>query len=210
MAICKKCLEKIKVKAQFFCPACGTSNFEGRVCASCGEKIFLDGAVSLGDYQDKILQAAIIEYKYNFKKDVFVIFKKIIVDFCNNYHQHIFWRKDFNWLLVPVPLHKKREWERGFNQAEETAKILSFCLGLGADFAVLKKIKKTSRQAELNRLERLKNPVGAFTAKRKIDGQNIILVDDVFTTGATLNECAKILKQAGAGLVWAITLARER
>jgi len=190
--ICSKCLKKITAQPQIFYPAG-----------------FLDGAVALGNYQEKILQTAITEYKYNFNQEIFVIFQKIIADWQlegSGFGQGF---KNQSWLIIPVPLHKDRFWERGFNQAEELAKLVTAKLGLKINIQLLKRIKKTKRQVGLGRSERQENLKGAFEVVGWLRGANVILIDDVFTTGATLQECAKVLKQAGASGVWAITVARE-
>lgn len=208
--VCQNCLQKIKSAPQFFCPVCYKNNLNGTACFSCQANSFLDGAMALGSYQEKKLQQAILEYKYNFKKDVFIVFKHLANDFFTKVSFQDILIKKTNWLFVPVPLHRRRYWERGFNQAEELAKMLANQVGMEADAGILKRVKKTSRQVGLGRMERIKNLAGAFIVEKELLGRNIVLVDDVFTTGATLQECAKTLKQAGAGLIWSLTVARER
>lgn len=112
-------------------------------------------------------------------------------------------------LLVPVPLHKSRERERGFNQSFLITKILGEKLGIEVRRDVLKKIKKTVPQMELLREERLKNLADtfAFSNSALVQGKTVILVDDVKTSGATLEEAARLLKQSGAKQIWAITVA---
>lgn len=107
-------------------------------------------------------------------------------------------------VLVPVPLHPQREKMRGFNQA----RLLAEQLGLPAE--MLKRIKNKHPQAELPREDRLKNLKNSFKISGKFDLSNkkIVLVDDVCSTGATLNECAKVLRQAGAKEIWGLVLAR--
>ncbi|MDD5569289.1 MAG: ComF family protein [Candidatus Pacebacteria bacterium] len=114
-------------------------------------------------------------------------------------------------LLVPVPLFIKRKKARGFNQAEEIAKIISAKTGAKISLDNLKRIRNTQPQVKLNKMERIENIKNAFAVsnaeefKKKI----IFLVDDVYTTGATMEECAKELKRAGASEVWGLTAARE-
>lgn len=121
-----------------------------------------------------------------------------------NYHREF----DFDY-FVPVPLHPKRERERGFNQAKKLAEAI----GGHPVIDLLERSKTTRPQFDLTYEERQRNMVGAFGLSRKLKNKNLegkafCLVDDVATTGATIFECAKVLKHAGAKNVWAICLAR--
>jgi len=120
------------------------------------------------------------------------------------------------WLLVPVPLHRSREMDREFNQSWELCMRLSGLTGIPAARA-LARVRETDTQASLDRDERLKNLRGAFALqnpgfleeKIRLQGRRILLVDDVFTTGATTSECARVLrKEGGAEKVVVITVAR--
>ncbi|MES2707242.1 MAG: ComF family protein [Verrucomicrobiota bacterium] len=117
-----------------------------------------------------------------------------------------------NWGIVPVPLHSRRLRERGFNQSAELARLLARFTGLPCHDA-LRRTRYTTAQARLDRKERLANLSGAFTVSRKaltrLDGKNVLLIDDVFTTGSTTHECASVLKKsAGAARVIVLTVAR--
>lgn len=115
------------------------------------------------------------------------------------------------WLLVPVPLHPRKERQRTYNQSAEIAKTLAR-LTKGEWRPVLSRIRKTDSQAGLDRAGRLKNLRGAFAVRKRaaggVAGRSILLVDDVLTTGATAHECALALKKAGAVRVAVITAAR--
>lgn len=112
-------------------------------------------------------------------------------------------------VLIPVPLHKTRERRRGFNQSLLIAKILAERIGFEVRRDVLKKIHKTVPQMELLREERLRNLHGTFAIQNPlpVQGKTVVLVDDVKTTGTTLEEAARLLKQSGARHVWALTVA---
>jgi predicted amidophosphoribosyltransferase len=118
-----------------------------------------------------------------------------------------------DWLLCAVPLHKSKLKQRGFNQSAEIAKHLSKSLNIPFSANALIKTKKTLPQTTLNKEKRLKNVTGAFVInpqkKDQIAGKKILLVDDVFTTGATMEECAKLLKQNCAQSVWGVVVARD-
>ena len=119
---------------------------------------------------------------------------------------HSFLESDF---LIPVPLHKSRHRERGFNQSEIVAQEISKLTGLYVLKNALKRKKNTKDQTNLSPQQREENVKGAFvvTQPDMINGKNIILVDDVITTGATLSECARMLKQAGAEKILGMTIA---
>lgn len=112
-------------------------------------------------------------------------------------------------VLVPMPIHRSRMWERGFNQAEILARHLRATSGLEVQ-SLLRRRKKTARQAGLSSKERRLNVRDAFvvTNARRVQGKRILLVDDVLTTGASANACALTLKRAGASSVAILALAR--
>ncbi|MCX8157099.1 MAG: ComF family protein [Verrucomicrobiae bacterium] len=114
--------------------------------------------------------------------------------------------------IVPVPLHPIKERERGFNQAGRLARLLSQATALPLNTRVLQRVKHTVSQTRLTRAERAANLRGAFAvpAGVRLAGARLVLVDDVMTTGATLNAAATALRQAGAEAVCAWTLARGR
>ncbi|MDO4572436.1 MAG: ComF family protein [Clostridia bacterium] len=110
------------------------------------------------------------------------------------------WRAD---CLVPVPLHPLRAWRRGFNQSEELCRELAKSASLPVRPALLRRVRRTPTQTGLDADARSRNVAGAFLARPEVRGLNIVLVDDVCTTQATLTACAKALKNAGAAHVYA-------
>ena len=114
--------------------------------------------------------------------------------------------------LVPVPLHRRRWWRRGFNQADLLAAAMSREVDIPVRRGLLRRARATESQAGLSNRQRRANVAGAFTATRpsQVRGRRILLVDDVMTTGATLNACATALKRAGAEYVGAVTSARAK
>ncbi|MBI1910518.1 MAG: ComF family protein [Deltaproteobacteria bacterium] len=112
-------------------------------------------------------------------------------------------------VIVPVPLHKKRLRMRGFNQSLLLANEISKNLSISVDFKNLTRIRHTEQQINLTAQEREKNVSGAFEIvdKAAFKAKKVLLVDDVYTTGATIKECSKVLKKAGAE-IFALTLAR--
>ena len=115
-------------------------------------------------------------------------------------------------LIVPVPLHRARLRSRGYNQALELARPLAAAIGVPVRYDVLERTRGTSAQTELDRTARRRNVRGAFRARRKPLPDHVVLLDDVMTTGATLAECARVLRRAGARRVdvWALARAPSR
>jgi ComF family protein len=121
-----------------------------------------------------------------------------------------FWDAGSIDLFLPVPLHIRRLRERGFNQAHLVNKKWSRLEGIPLDGLTLSRSRWTEPQTSLARAERRKNVKGAFSLRHpdRVRGRRILLVDDVLTTGATINECARVLMKAGAECVDVLTLAR--
>lgn len=113
-------------------------------------------------------------------------------------------------VVVAVPLHHRRMKERGFNQSTLLAQIFTRHYGLARPLPGLKRVRNTPAQATLSRDERLRNITGAFahTPAFSVKGKNVILIDDVATTGTTLHECAQELKRAGSNDIYALVIAR--
>ncbi len=111
--------------------------------------------------------------------------------------------------LVPVPLHSRRRRERGFNQAQVLAEGISRAAGLPVE-PLLRRIRYTTTQTNFDRRQRIENLRGAFDLAKgaEVQNRNLVLVDDVFTTGSTADECAMVLRQAGAASVRVLTIAR--
>lgn len=114
--------------------------------------------------------------------------------------------KDYD-VIVPVPLSKERLKERGFNQSEYAAKCLSECTGIAMDTSLLRRTRNTERQSLMSAVQRQVNVRGAFEAKESAEGLNIVLADDIYTSGNTIKACADALKTAGAKRVCAFTYA---
>lgn len=193
------------------CIGCGKEN--EIFCKNCLGKIDFPTLIeesnvfAATDYNDEFIKKAIWMLKYRGIKQVAEPLAELM-------HQRLFkdikHRVSNNWLIIPIPLSEKRLRERGFNQSELISKHLSEKLSLPLVNNVLYKIKETLSQVSLkNREQRLNNIKGSFAVKNPhlIEGKTIILIDDVTTTGATLKEARKILKQKGAKKVISWVLA---
>lgn len=208
-AFCRECRQNIHHITQSHCPICGItfpdSPSENHLCGSCLENTpSYDFARAALTY-DGIILNAIHQFKYGRDLTRGAALAGLLADFDI---------PDMDWdtfdVILPVPLHIRRLRNRGFNQSMILARALEKKHGIRVDFSLLKRHKLTLTQTGLNKKEREENITGAFAIvhPERIEDQNIVLVDDVFTTGSTINECAKTLKKAGAGLVAVITLAR--
>ncbi len=177
------------------------------MCKDCVKKSALDGLVVLYEYEEKNVIARLIKlFKYSGVEEIVEVWEKIFADY--------FWeqkRMDFvPDMLVPVPLHSRRKRERGYNQAELIAKVVaSHFPDAVLDAQSLVRKKYTEQQAKLRREKRILNMHDVFIWKAKEScPSQVLLIDDVFTTGSTMQECAKTLKQAGANEVWGLVLGR--
>ena len=156
------------------------------------------------------------QFKYHYARDIKSVWEKMILS-ADLPLAALLPGKEADsaaWQIVPVPLYPRRERERGYNQAKIIAGIiLSYLRAMYPDrqFILddkyLRRVRPTAQQAKLSKEERVKNISGAFAAIGTAP-ENVILIDDVFTSGATLEECARTLKSAGAKKVFALTLAR--
>lgn len=175
----------------------------GQICLRCKPNSFLDGVVVATQYEDKIIDKAIHFFKY---KGIYSLAQPLSFLLVRVLKQVNFWEQD--WIIIPVPLHRRRERHRGFNQARLLADYLANSLDLKVVADLLIRKKFTYPQMKLDRADRQKNIKNAFGVNFPIIGKKVILVDDVMTSGSTLEECAKILKQNGAKEVWGAVVAR--
>ena len=165
----------------------------------------LEGVVAAGKYQGTLKEAIHI-FKYEKVKDLADSLSEILAKVLRN--KNIDFLQEYS--FIPVPLFSKKEKERGFNQSELLGERLAEKSKIKLSLDVLLKSKDTPAQMGLKKKVREKNLFGAFTIKdrREVRGKNIVLLDDVMTTGATLYECAKVLRRAGAKKVFGLILAR--
>jgi ComF family protein len=206
---CSDCRRQITFIAGSQCPVCGIvfpdSSAGHHLCGSCIEnKPWFTSARAAVAYDGVILDA-IHQFKYGRN----ITTGAALASFLANFDFADMDLGIFD-VVIPVPLHIKRLRERGFNQSLILARALGEKHGINVDFSLLKRRKLTLTQTGLNKKEREKNISGAFVVNlpERIRGRNFILVDDVYTTGATINECAKTLVKAGASQVAVLTLAR--
>jgi ComF family protein len=180
-------------------------------CQNCQNKI-LSGLYFALSYKEKSLARKLIhQFKYEpYLKDLAETLASIIIEHfvLTNKNKNEFWE---NGILIPVPLDNKKIRLRGYNQSEELAKELSKTLQVPVFNNVLIKTQTTESQISLSKEQRAKNLQGAFKIKNAtiLNGKKVFLIDDVYTTGSTMQECARVLRDAGAKSIWGIALARE-
>lgn len=153
-----------------------------------------------------VIRNLILNYKFNEKPYLY----KTLLSFLKKCEKE-YLQIDFYDIIVPVPISKKRKLERGYNQSDLVAKELANFLNLNLESHILLKNKNNKVQSSLDKIEREENVKGVYILKKinNIIDKNVLLVDDIFTTGATLNECSKILKEAGASQVDVFTIAKD-
>jgi len=186
------------------CRRCGRPESSGAYCAECwGMKSSLDSIRSVFIF-DGIVRRAVHELKYRNVKAV----SNCLAGFMSLYFQEYGLSGD---MLVPVPLHEKRLRDRGYNQSQLLADELSGLLSVEVNTALLKRVRNTGPQARSASVhERKANMENTFVCDSgAVKDREIIVIDDVCTSGATLESCAAALKSAGAGHVLGFTLARE-
>lgn len=207
---CTDCVSSIS-PAEPICPICSKLSASGNTHPFCQKGFCLDGLWSFGLYRNP-LKLAIQKLKYKWITELAQRLNELIFIY-GHFDQGVLFnqiKKDQeSWLVTSIPLHWQRQNWRGFNQAELLGKLLAKSLGIKY-LETLKKIQATKPQVSLSRDKRGRNLKNAFTLVNKdnFPVKNYLLVDDVWTTGSTLKECADLLKRAGAKRVWGFTLAR--
>lgn len=199
--ICENCLSKAKILKPA-CPYCEKASIDGFTHVKCRKKYGLSGLTSIWDYEGVIKKALLaLKYKYSTEagRELASLFVREL--------------KKSNLIkggtLVPIPIHWHRENVRGFNQSIEVGKIVAEEMEWKFIPDLLVKEKSTVSQASLSVEKRKQNLQGVFTLNPKVIVPNpVILFDDVFTTGSTLKEAAKVLKRVGTKEVWGLTIAR--
>jgi ComF family protein len=204
--ICKACQEQFFISPRYHCSCCALPlSHSALFCGECLRTTpDFDRTFSPFLYQ-KPLSDLLIHFKEN--TDLFAgkalsdLFAKKIQDYY--LQQHL----PFPDLIVPVPLHWKKQWQRGFNHSIFLADNLSRALSIPV-FKDSRRTQQAPEQKALKRTARLNNIKHSFTVTSSLDGEHVVIVDDVMTTGATVNALAKTLKQAGASYVSVWVVAR--
>ena len=205
--LCEVCLEKIWHIPPPYCLKCGRRVPEKEsTCGECKKKVVhVQRGFSCCEYKDTI-KHCIHLFKYNGYVGLVDIFKDIMTDFLKKHTLD----KEID-LIVPVPMYRTKKRERTYNHAEVLARSISQSFSILIDSKNLKKIRWTQSQSELDKQKRLRNVKDSFITvdKNVFRGKNVLLVDDVYTTGATINECARVLSGTEPRSIYSLTLARS-
>jgi ComF family protein len=206
---CPDCTADFHCVASPLCPICGqpfsSEVTEDHLCEDCLRKRpFYEAAWAPYRYEGAILKG-IHRLKYGSKSFLADALGPLLARFAE---KRLDGQEDL--LIMPVPLHFKRLQERGFNQSLLLARHVSRALHIDLDFLSLRRVRYTQPQTSLAKRERQQNVRGAFELKDQgaVKGNTVLLVDDVVTTGNTINECARILRKGGAQKVFGLSLAR--
>lgn len=203
--ICNKCINKIHYIEEPKCKKCGKqlNEEETEYCADCRVTKHIYNAGIAAFLYDDIISKSIYRFKYHNRRTYAQYYGQAIF---KKYEKQIRrWDAD---VIIPVPVHEKKLIKRGYNQAELIARELGKCLGMDVDGCYLQRIVDTKPQKEMARNERKKNLENAFKICDNVVKYNkIILVDDIYTTGSTIDECAQVLIEGGATTVNFISLS---
>lgn len=206
-----------------FCKQLMEYNTAVNICSTCHEKLpfmkgsllaasqdnrtgFCDGVVSIFHYTG-IVKESLIRFKFQNKPGYYRTYARLIAEKLAAMPDIMQYD-----MVLSVPLHRDRELVRGYNQALLISQFLSRELKIPEKSKLLKRLKHTEAQSLLDRQARHENVQGAFivSAPEKVNGKSILLADDIMTTGSTLEECSRVLKQAGAVKIIAVVVATGR
>jgi ComF family protein len=205
---CTRCRYKIRFVGgqEYICPVCEKPAIDGITHPRCKTRYSLDGLTSFFRY-DGVIKRGIKAIKYRFVSHlaselITLISPASLLHVCNMMGDSA--------TLIPIPLHASRFRFRGFNQAEILARRMGAQLNIPIKTDILRRTINTVTQVEMkDKRERLKNMQKAFTVQTSLAAvKNVVLFDDVFTTGATMRTAASMLKRNGVSRVWAVTIAR--
>lgn len=223
-AYCLSCNTKLDIYEKFLCTSCSELivPISGKTCSKCSKQLpEYSGKTKVCEdcrqikwhfkkceaitYYDKIIKKILHEVKFKKRPKYLNIFDKLLSNSVKNLLINV--KPD---IVVPVPSDKKTLRERTFNQATVISRKVSKISGIKLEEKILKKPQHIYRQSHLNRKERQKNIENAYSlhAQADVKDRHILLVDDIYTTGATLNACSRELKRAGAKKITCLTIAR--
>lgn len=200
---CEKCRARIVFLKTQNCPFCLKITPRGRVCAGCKSRSSLTGVYVVAHYEEP-LKTVIHKYKYEFIKALKDDLADIVWPYMEDFPK--------NAVLTCVPTSPKRISWRGYNQAEEVARLVAKNTGMKFCPHLLKRTDYKIPQTQLRRKERFENVKNAFAKGKNIDltGKQVIIFDDLVTSGATLDACAREIRKMGAVRVWGFVLARNK
>ncbi len=204
--LCNVCLDTLELPGVFCCPVCHLATQDGVCCRTCCTVCPIARHMAIMPLTETALIHQLIHlYKYQYLESLEPSFTSLVTRF---FGAHDIPHFDY---VIPVPLHRKRYVERGFNQSERLARMVSEATGISFCDPLLR-VRYTEKQAMLDKASREQNVRDAFTVNQKllplVHGKKFLIVDDVFTTGSTVFECARALMKAGGTEVSGFSVAR--
>ena len=202
--LCDSCLQSLPRLEPPVCPRCGRPQSNGELCRNCQDwQADIDGIRAPFCF-DGAIRSAVHQLKYRNLRAIAPALAQLMSEYLASNHLD-------GDVLIPVPLHDKRLRERGYNQSALLAKELGTLMNLPVDETSLVRDKFVLPQARTTSVEeRRANVIGVFACRGDgVRGKKVLLIDDVATSGSTMNACASVLKSAGAIAVWGLALARE-
>ncbi len=210
--ICSNCMHHLQMIEKPVCPLCGAplaapADPKSLKCKFCPPgKLYFNRARSVYSYKDKTIKNLIHALKFNYQQNLATPLSRMLYLGFKKYYD-----KDINKIdaLIPVPLHKKRLLDREFNQSLLLSREIALKTEIPLRNDLAQRIRPTPAQSSLDTKSRMKNLANAFTISPKVsvEGFTVLIIDDVMTTGATINALAKTFKDRGAAKVFALTLA---
>lgn len=220
---CPVCHEAVEERGQKICDICRTRlpRVRGAFCLKCGKPLLTEEKEYCRDCMrrkhlfecgrapfvyDKVMRESIARFKYGGRREYAAFYAEEILRFCAK--EMILWKAD---ALIPIPLHPKKRRKRGYNQAELVAKELSKLSGIPMDKGLLLRVKNTRAQKELDDRQRLANLRNAFSVRKGSRSyKRVVLVDDIYTTGSTMDEASRVLKENGVQIIYFLCICVGR
>ena len=203
MGFCRACSKKIKLVGPDYCLKCGTPiNNKEELCHNCKKGThFFEQNKAIFIYTGE-MKNAMYRFKYANRR----CYGKTFVWHAMKIYGNWIKEMDFD-VIIPVPMYEKKKRKRGYNQAEVFAKRLSQATGIPVEDGIVRRKLDTVAMKQLNRLKRTKNLLKAFTIlKNDVQFRKVLIVDDIYTTGSTLDEVARVLKDGGVKEVYGLCI----
>lgn len=215
--LCRECYESLPILYRVNCPFCGHRSPDGRACSQCRHQhhSHISGILIASDWNNLLLRQIIYEYKYRFIKELADPLANLMIKFLTTAEPVN--RQTDKLILIPVPLHGRRLAWRGFNQSEILTKKIADYFNLVLIDNILIRSRHTIPQREIKKpQDRAANIKNVFALNPEINLENknllknkiIILIDDICTTGATFEDCARALQPLGPKEIWGLVIAR--
>lgn len=209
--LCSDCQAVLQKPPEPQCPHCRRLQSSNQTCPNCLGVSALSGLFVLADYQKQLVERLIHSLKYQYLAEIGALLGQLLAQSFQK-SEAVKPADQSRPIVTVVPLHWRRQNERGFNQSELIARVFAETLDWPLRTDILVRTVHTSAQAKLSRAVRLENLCHVFRIRNGVvlSGQTVIIIDDVATTTATLETCAQALKKSGARAIWGAVIARSQ